>query len=185
MDSASENAVQTSPSQWYVTDLSLSLQFHHHGLVIVSVIVFSFIVLVIILFCHFIRQYRHVSTGNRNHQVRVGGVAIAEVPTQNKGLDEATINSLPTFLHTSLTCSSPGGGRGVEGGGGASLVREVSECPICLGLFEENERMKVIPKCMHVYHLECLDKWLQSHANCPLCRSTIDTSTTAHDQLPA
>lgn len=182
MDSASENAVQTSPSQWYVTDLSLSLQFHHHGLVIVSVIVFSFIVLVIILFCHFIRQYRRVSTGNRNHQVRGGGVVIAEVPTQHKGLDEATINSLPTFLHTSLTCSSPGGGRG---GGGAGLVREVSECPICLGLFEENERMKVIPKCMHVYHLECLDKWLQSHANCPLCRSTIDTSTTAHDQLPA
>ncbi|CAN1171725.1 RING-H2 finger protein ATL57, partial [Linum perenne] len=45
------------------------------------------------------------------------------------------------------------------------------ECVICLGEFEEGERVKVIPFCGHVFHVECVDTWLLSHVSCPLCRS--------------
>ncbi|CAI9107014.1 OLC1v1006279C1 [Oldenlandia corymbosa var. corymbosa] len=172
MASSEESALKSTRSQWYVTDLSISLEFHNHNLAIVSVVVFAFVVLVVLLFFHFIRQYRELSSGHRSHELRVGGIAVSgRVPNRNKGLDEATINSLPTFVHTP------------ESGGGGAVIKESSECSICLGVFEENEKIKVIPKCMHVYHLECLDKWLCSHGNCPLCRSTIDSSPT--DQLPA
>ncbi|KAL0459414.1 UNVERIFIED_CONTAM: RING-H2 finger protein ATL1 [Sesamum latifolium] len=33
--------------------------------------------------------------------------------------------------------------------------------------------LRVLPKCSHAFHLDCIDVWLLSNSNCPLCRSTI------------
>ena len=32
-----------------------------------------------------------------------------------------------------------------------------------------------LPRCGHCFHLECIDRWLQRHAQCPLCRSYVGT----------
>lgn len=48
-----------------------------------------------------------------------------------------------------------------------------SECAVCLSEFEEEEPLRLLPKCSHAFHLPCIDKWLQSHSNCPLCRANI------------
>ncbi|KAH6798319.1 hypothetical protein C2S51_034803 [Perilla frutescens var. frutescens] len=45
-----------------------------------------------------------------------------------------------------------------------------SECPICLGEFVDGQTIRVLPKCGHGFHVECIDKWLISHASCPNCR---------------
>lgn len=52
-----------------------------------------------------------------------------------------------------------------------------SECAVCLSEFEEEESLRLLPKCNHAFHLPCIDKWLQSHSNCPLCRANILSST--------
>ncbi|CAH1445389.1 unnamed protein product [Lactuca virosa] len=81
---------------------------------------------------------------------------------QTQGLDVATINSLPiTIYHQNLTVlNSP-------------ETNETSECSICLGAFEEGEKVKVLHSCRHCYHCECVDKWLITHSTCPICRTYV------------
>ncbi|KAG6436594.1 hypothetical protein SASPL_101495 [Salvia splendens] len=66
------------------------------------------------------------------------------------GLDAAAIAGLPIVLHKA------------EG-----------ECCICLGIFGDGDKVKVLPPCQHCFHSECVDKWLLTQSSCPLCRSSI------------
>ncbi|ESQ30574.1 hypothetical protein EUTSA_v10011758mg [Eutrema salsugineum] len=44
------------------------------------------------------------------------------------------------------------------------------ECVICLSDFVSGERLRLLPKCNHGFHVRCIDKWLQQHLTCPKCR---------------
>ncbi|CAA0812507.1 RING/U-box superfamily protein [Striga hermonthica] len=48
-----------------------------------------------------------------------------------------------------------------------------SDCPVCLSEFEEDETLRLLPKCSHAFHLPCIDSWLRAHTNCPVCRAPI------------
>ncbi|CAH9084644.1 unnamed protein product [Cuscuta epithymum] len=50
---------------------------------------------------------------------------------------------------------------------------DCSNCCVCLSEFEEGERVRVLPKCNHAFHIHCIDTWLASHTNCPICRAPI------------
>jgi len=50
-----------------------------------------------------------------------------------------------------------------------------NECCICLSIFLDNEMVKVLIECQHVYHSQCLDMWLRAHSSCPLCRASLHT----------
>ncbi|KAK7301713.1 hypothetical protein RJT34_12585 [Clitoria ternatea] len=52
-------------------------------------------------------------------------------------------------------------------------MAEKKECCICLSLFKDYEKLKVLTKCQHAYHSECLDMWLSAHPSCPLCRASV------------
>ncbi|CAN0877463.1 RING-H2 finger protein ATL78 [Linum grandiflorum] len=45
-----------------------------------------------------------------------------------------------------------------------------AECVICLSDFAAGEKVKILPKCNHGFHVKCIDKWLGSHSSCPTCR---------------
>lgn len=47
------------------------------------------------------------------------------------------------------------------------------DCAICLGEFEEGERLKLFPNCNHGFHVSCIDTWFRFHSTCPLCRSRV------------
>ncbi|KAF8377255.1 hypothetical protein HHK36_030630 [Tetracentron sinense] len=50
---------------------------------------------------------------------------------------------------------------------------ELIECAVCLSKFQEGEKIREL-KCNHVFHKDCLGKWLQhDSATCPLCRSSV------------
>lgn len=51
----------------------------------------------------------------------------------------------------------------------------VADCSVCLSEFEDDESIRLLPKCSHAFHLPCIDTWLKSHSTCPLCRSSIFT----------
>ncbi|KFK28476.1 hypothetical protein AALP_AA7G001200 [Arabis alpina] len=52
-----------------------------------------------------------------------------------------------------------------------------TDCSICLGEFNEDESLRLLPKCNHIFHVVCIDRWLKSHSNCPLCRAKIIVPT--------
>ncbi|XP_051135018.1 RING-H2 finger protein ATL3-like [Andrographis paniculata] len=54
------------------------------------------------------------------------------------------------------------------------------ECAVCLCEVSHGEKARVLPKCNHGFHVDCIDMWFQSHSSCPLCRSPV----TANHSLP-
>ncbi|KAF9623624.1 hypothetical protein IFM89_003551 [Coptis chinensis] len=72
------------------------------------------------------------------------------------GLDESLIKSI-------TACKYKKGDGLVEG----------TDCSVCLSEFQENESLRLLPKCSHAFHLTCIDTWLKSHSNCPLCRANV------------
>ncbi|KAI4327955.1 hypothetical protein L6164_020358 [Bauhinia variegata] len=49
-------------------------------------------------------------------------------------------------------------------------------CAVCLGSFEDGEDLKILPECLHSFHVSCIDMWLYSHSNCPICRNNVTHS---------
>ncbi|KAG0514610.1 hypothetical protein BDA96_10G207600 [Sorghum bicolor] len=45
------------------------------------------------------------------------------------------------------------------------------------------ETVRLLPVCLHLYHVECIDPWLEAHSTCPLCRSGTDDDPTMHGGL--
>ncbi|GMH07874.1 hypothetical protein Nepgr_009714 [Nepenthes gracilis] len=76
----------------------------------------------------------------------------------NVGLDEATLSSFPKLFYSQ------------------SKVHEsestASCCSICLGSYRDNDMLRMLPDCGHLFHLKCVDTWLRLHPSCPICRSS-------------
>nr|CAD1838011.1 unnamed protein product [Ananas comosus var. bracteatus] len=58
-----------------------------------------------------------------------------------------------------------------DGGGGNNS----ESCAICLEDFAAGEELRVLPRCKHAFHKDCIDPWLlaQSKSTCPLCRDPV------------
>ncbi|XP_071728764.1 RING-H2 finger protein ATL38-like [Rutidosis leptorrhynchoides] len=75
------------------------------------------------------------------------------------GLDPAVIATFATFLYASV--------RDIK------IGQSVLECAVCLNEFQDHETLRLLPKCSHVFHLNCIDTWLVSHVTCPVCRADL------------
>ena len=51
---------------------------------------------------------------------------------------------------------------------------EDEECPICIEKFENNERVFTC-SCNQIFHYSCINKWIKSKEDCPICRKKINT----------
>lgn len=60
---------------------------------------------------------------------------------------------------------------------GMGLVGEDATCAVCFSEFEEGEELRILPGCMHSFHVPCIDMWLYSHRSCPICRSDATVPT--------
>ncbi|KAK7284107.1 hypothetical protein RJT34_18846 [Clitoria ternatea] len=88
----------------------------------------------------------------------------------NHGLDESAIREIPTFQFTKedddVNVNEMMNHQSMHHG-----------CVVCLTEFQEQDMLKVLPNCSHAFHLDCIDIWLQTNANCPICRSSISGNT--------
>nr|GMD91581.1 RING-H2 finger protein ATL54-like [Ipomoea batatas] len=55
-----------------------------------------------------------------------------------------------------------------------ALLGKPAECAVCLNLFQAEDNLRIMPKCNHAFHVSCIDTWLKSHQNCPVCRAVIE-----------
>lgn len=47
-------------------------------------------------------------------------------------------------------------------------------CAVCLNEFENSDEIRQLTNCCHIFHKNCLDKWLEhDQKTCPLCRSCL------------
>ncbi|CAI8593112.1 unnamed protein product [Vicia faba] len=53
------------------------------------------------------------------------------------------------------------------------LRRSCDECAICLEDFQVGQLCQVFPVCRHIFHVECIDHWLQRKFTCPICRNCL------------
>lgn len=51
----------------------------------------------------------------------------------------------------------------------------IDMCSICQGNFESNDIIRKLNGCGHLFHLNCIDRWLAEHNTCPTCRNNITT----------
>ena len=49
---------------------------------------------------------------------------------------------------------------------------KVYECPICKEMYQEDEVIKEL-YCGHIYHTQCIERWLQQEKKCPCCNTEI------------
>ncbi|MQM14320.1 hypothetical protein Taro_047250 [Colocasia esculenta] len=73
------------------------------------------------------------------------------------GVDQSFIDALPVFLYKAIIGS----------------YKDPFDCAVCLCEFGADDKLRLLPRCSHAFHLECIDTWLLSHSTCPLCRSSL------------
>ena len=131
----------------------------HHSLY--SSMAFTLAVFIVGLLCMGLYSFylRRVSGdfSSSDHRGARNSSQLSDLPSrtnnQSVGVDPETVQALPVYSY-----------RGDE--------KYQIDCAICLSEFEENEAVKMIPFCKHVFHPECIDAWLSGHVTCPVCRSS-------------
>ncbi|XVF05768.1 hypothetical protein REPUB_Repub05bG0200900 [Reevesia pubescens] len=97
----------------------------------------------------------HVLRPDRFHHFHAFTFDTTFPSSPSKGLDSSVISSIPLFVYKKED------------------YKHGLECVICLSPFEDNDAGRNLPKCGHGFHVECIDMWLQSHSNCPICRAPV------------
>ncbi|XP_042472341.1 brassinosteroid-responsive RING protein 1-like [Zingiber officinale] len=47
-------------------------------------------------------------------------------------------------------------------------------CVVCLGNLEAKQKVRELKNCIHAFHVECIDRWMDAgQLNCPLCRADL------------
>ena len=54
----------------------------------------------------------------------------------------------------------------------------LSDCVICMETFKNGENVRQIPSCRHIFHPDCIMKWLEAPQSletqkCPMCNAEI------------
>lgn len=106
----------------------------------------AFLLLIYVKFCRVTPL--HLLNQNPNLQT---------IPRSRSGITRKLIETLPFFKFSSLKGSKEG-----------------LECTVCLSTFEDAEILRLLPKCKHAFHMNCIDTWLESHSTCPLCRYKVE-----------
>ncbi|CAK8578943.1 unnamed protein product [Lathyrus sativus] len=75
----------------------------------------------------------------------------------NKGIKKKALRTFPTVSY-STELKLPG---------------LDTECVICISEFTKGEKVRILPKCNHGFHVRCVDKWLKEHSSCPKCRQCL------------
>ncbi|KAK7348145.1 hypothetical protein VNO80_22694 [Phaseolus coccineus] len=132
------------------------------GKIMLTAIVALFVVIIIMLClhvyvrCSLVRARRRQQLRRRTNRPQFLFYIdpAARIALTSRGLHPSVISTLPVFTF--------------------SASAQPSECAVCLSEFENGETGRILPKCNHSFHTECIDIWFQSHTTCPLCRAPVE-----------
>ncbi|KAL1313425.1 hypothetical protein AAHE18_16G111400 [Arachis hypogaea] len=138
------------------------------GKIMVVAVIVLFMVVVFVLFLHLYAKWFWWSIGESNipqprrrrrRFVFAPGQDPASSGAVRRGLEPSVLRSLPVLVFQPQD------------------FKEGMECAVCLSEVEEGEKARLLPKCNHGFHVDCIDMWFQSHSTCPLCRNPVTSAT--------
>lgn len=89
------------------------------------------------------------------------------------------IAAFPVFIHGKLPANSD---YGITSSSSNLSAFENENCAICLEEYEHGEAIRVLPRCKHMFHKDCIEQWLRLRSmNCPVCRD----KTIEDEMVPA
>nr|CAD1831973.1 unnamed protein product [Ananas comosus var. bracteatus] len=112
---------------------------------------FFFLFLMYAKFCHpatnlFASPALHPDDATAAAAVTVGSGGLRS----SSGIDKTIVGSLPFFELSALRRD-----------------RGMLECAVCLSRYDDDaELLRLLPGCRHVFHLECINRWLDAHSSC-------------------
>ncbi|KAK7385343.1 hypothetical protein VNO78_31059 [Psophocarpus tetragonolobus] len=126
-----------------------------------SVVNIMVIVVVLVLILGFLSIYSRKWSNQRaeTHGMLETSATDNSSQTEPKGLNQATIETFPRFRYSDVK--------------GLKIGKDTLLCAVCLSEFQDDETLRIIPICCHVYHPNCIDVWLASHTTCPVCRAEL------------
>ncbi|GAU36069.1 hypothetical protein TSUD_320320 [Trifolium subterraneum] len=147
-----------------------SKSFNLNGKIMLCAIVLLFFIIVLMLCLHIYARWYLIQSRRRRNRLRrrTQLVFFSDNPptttavVTSRGLEASVIASLPLFIYDPKTQPEN---------------LNSSECAVCLSEFESGETGRVLPKCKHSFHIECIDMWFHSHSTCPLCRATVEPAS--------
>ncbi|XP_066374301.1 RING-H2 finger protein ATL39-like [Miscanthus floridulus] len=102
-----------------------------------------------------------LSCAARTLSARPAAAEAARVRVSRGGLSATAIAAVaPAFQYKASAASS-------------ALGEPAAQCAVCLEGMKDGEATRRLPPCSHVFHVGCIDMWLDSHATCPVCRSHV------------
>nr|KYP71250.1 RING-H2 finger protein ATL3B [Cajanus cajan] len=122
-------------------------------------VVIIILVAALFLVAFFSIYIRHCADSSPNSLGPAAAAAAARARRAARGLDPELIETFPILEYSEVKIHKIG--------------KEALECAVCLCEFEDTETLRLIPKCDHVFHPECIDEWLKSHTTCPVCRADL------------
>uniref|UniRef100_A0A7C9E505 RING-type E3 ubiquitin transferase n=1 Tax=Opuntia streptacantha TaxID=393608 RepID=A0A7C9E505_OPUST len=163
------NSTQT-PQQWHASNSDFSIAIALLAIMAVALLVVSYYIFVIKCCLNWqtldpLRRFS-ISRGT-HHEPEPSLLEFSPVTNMHRGLDEWLINNIPAFQFKGDDVNN----RAKTG------ERSFRGCSVCLNDFQEREMLRLLPRCNHVFHLDCIDVWLLNNASCPLCRSSISGRT--------
>ncbi|KAM7477077.1 hypothetical protein LguiB_024320 [Lonicera macranthoides] len=125
-------------------------------LIIVILAIIFFISGVLHLFVRFLMRTPNRNPDELDNVTALQGQLQQLFDLHDAGVDQSFIDTLPVFNYNAIIG-----------------VKNPFDCAVCLCEFEGEDKLRLLPKCSHAFHMECIDTWLLSHSTCPLCRASL------------
>ncbi|XP_062208292.1 RING-H2 finger protein ATL39-like [Phragmites australis] len=136
------------------------------GILLTAVIILAILTVVFVLIRFLLSQFVVRGRGSLAAGVRRSISSFGR--SGRHGLDASALAALPVTAYRRKDNDG-----GSTSGGGAAAASGTTECAVCLSELADGEKVRALPSCGHVFHVECVDEWLRSRTTCPVCRAEV------------
>jgi E3 ubiquitin-protein ligase ATL41 len=104
--------------------------------------------------------------------------------SSRRGLDASALAALPVTEYRRRAAEVVDFGSN-SSSSTSTAAAAAAECAVCLSELDDGEKVRALPSCAHVFHVECVDAWLRSRTTCPVCRAEVRPDKGARPPAPA